>query len=80
MCRSGGATYYRARSLPGYIQGSVRFDAHIQQTSCAILAKKYGSLFGLLGLVTKHLVGDSDGLGRGKWGPVESKWIDGRGE
>ena len=62
------------------MQGSARFAAHVQQASCAILAERYERSFGLLGLVTEHLVGGSDGLGRGKLGTVESRRIDGCGE
>ena len=43
------------------MQGSTRFTAHVQQASCDILVDKYERLFGLLGLVTEHLVGGSDG-------------------
>ena len=66
VCRSGGTTNYRARGRAGYMQGSARFTAYVQQASCAILAKKYERLFGLPGLVTGHPVGGSDGPGRGK--------------
>ena len=61
MCRAGRTTYYRDSGWHGYMQGSVRFAAHVQQASCDILAEKYERPFGLHDLVTEHLVGGSDG-------------------